>query len=185
MFSVTGAVVEQVAGEAAARLVRRQGRVTHGELSAGILLPLFSRPRASEHDIAERVRTLGIERDAERWAAIIVSVEFALVSLAGAAILAALDQADAADTVGPLPNITFAFVFSVVLLILHNAASARLDERQAAIERALTDVPPVYRQNATPRLVASAFEHNGWLFRATLALPLIVTLIAAAIEPLF
>ena len=37
VFSVTGAVVEQVAGEAAARLVRRQGRVTHGELSAGIL----------------------------------------------------------------------------------------------------------------------------------------------------
>ena len=40
VFSVTGAVVEQVAGEVSARLVRRQGRVTGGELSAGIQLRL-------------------------------------------------------------------------------------------------------------------------------------------------
>lgn len=38
VFSVTGAVVEHVAGEAAAGLVQRQGRVTTDELSAGILL---------------------------------------------------------------------------------------------------------------------------------------------------
>ena len=36
VFSVTGAVVERVAGEAAGALVQRQGRVTNGELSAGI-----------------------------------------------------------------------------------------------------------------------------------------------------
>ena len=36
VFSVTGAVVERVAGEAAGTLVKRQGRVTNGELSAGI-----------------------------------------------------------------------------------------------------------------------------------------------------
>ena len=38
VFSVTGAVVEQVAGEAADGLAQRQGRVTSGELSAGIQL---------------------------------------------------------------------------------------------------------------------------------------------------
>ena len=36
VFSVTGAVVERVAGEAAGTLVKRQGRDTNGELSAGI-----------------------------------------------------------------------------------------------------------------------------------------------------
>ncbi len=40
VFSVTGAVVERVAGEAAGALVQRQGRVTNGELSAGILFRL-------------------------------------------------------------------------------------------------------------------------------------------------
>ena len=39
-FSVTGAVVERVAGEAAGALVQRQGRATHRELSAGLLLRL-------------------------------------------------------------------------------------------------------------------------------------------------
>ena len=40
VFSVTGAVVERVAGEAAGVLVQRQGRVTNEELSAGILFRL-------------------------------------------------------------------------------------------------------------------------------------------------
>lgn len=38
VFSVTGAVVERLAGEAAEGLVRRRGRVGSGELSAGILV---------------------------------------------------------------------------------------------------------------------------------------------------
>ena len=38
VFSVTGAVVEQLAAEAAEGLVRRQGRIPGTELSAGVLL---------------------------------------------------------------------------------------------------------------------------------------------------
>ena len=154
-------------------------------MSMGILSGMFASPRAPDHLVAERVRTLGIARDAERWGAMVISIEFALVSLAGATILAALDQSDAADTVGPMPNIAFALVFFVVLLLTHNAASARLDEEQANIERALEDVPPRYRRHATPRLMAPGLAHNGWQFRAILALPLIVTVAAAIAEPLF
>ena len=154
-------------------------------MSAGILSAMFASPRAPEHLVADRVRTLGIARDAERWGAIVISIEFALISLAGAAILAALDQSNAAETVGPLPNIAFALVFFVVLLLTHNAASARLDDEQASIERALADVPPRYRRHATPRLIAPGLEHNSWRFRTIIALPLIVTVAAAVAEPLF
>lgn len=151
-------------------------------MTAGILSGVFGTARAQDHLVADRVRTLGIMRDAARWGAIVVSIEFSVVSLEGAAILAALEQTNAAGEVGALPNIAFALTASVVLILLHHSATARLDDEQARIERALANLPPQYQANATPRLMAPALEDDGWLFRAILALPLIVTVAAALVD---
>lgn len=159
------------------------GLVAAGAIvAAGIVSALFSRPRAEPHQIAERVRALGIARDAERWGAVLLSVEFALLSAIGAAVLAALDQSNVADTVNPLPNVSFALVFSVVLLIAHTGATMRLDEQQVDIERELADLPPRYRANAEPRLIAPAIGGGSWQFRTILALPLITAVVAALVD---
>jgi len=151
-------------------------------VAAGVVSPFFGTPRARPNSLAERVTTLGIARDAERWGAVLLSIQFSLIAAAGAAVLAALDQAAVADTVGPLPNITFALVFSAVLLIAHTGAVNKLNDRQAELERDLDVVPPRYRAHATPRLVATGLGAGSWSFRTMLAMPLIVTLGAAALE---
>ena len=58
----------------------------------------------------------------------------------------------------------------------------RLDDQQTEIERELADLPPRYRANATPRLIAPAFGGGSWIFRVVLALPLIVTIAAGFVD---
>lgn len=151
-------------------------------VAVGVVSPFFSTPRAAPHELADRVRALGIARDAERWGAVLLSIEFSLIAAGGAAVLAALDQSALAETVGPMPNITFALVFSSVLLIAHTGAVTKLNDRQAELERDLDDVPPRYRRNATPQLMARGIDVGSGPFRAMLALPLIVTIGAAILE---
>ena len=48
-----------------------------------------------------------------------------------------------------------------------------------ALERSLADLPPRYRANALPGLVATTFDDGGWGFRLLLSLPAVVAVVGA------
>ena len=50
---------------------------------------------------------------------------------------------------------------------------------QVALERSLADLPPPYRANALPRLIATTFDDGGWGFRLLLSLPAVVAVVGA------
>ncbi len=143
-----------------------------------VLAPVFSSPKAAPHLLGERVRYLGIARDAERWGATLLAGEFSLVAAAGGAILIAFRQSDLEGVAAsPLPGIVFALVFSTILIILHFWSISRLRDEQRRIEMELAPLAPRYRGNAEPKLIARTFDDGGWGFRAFLALPLIVAVL--------
>jgi hypothetical protein len=139
-------------------------------------------------DVAERrldrrrVSALAIARDAERWGAGMLSLFFAVSGLPWMALLVALDRSDAdgADPVAAA-GVAITVTISAMLLAIHQWATTRLAFERSAIVADLVDLPARYRANAEPRLQARAFDEGGWGFRAFLALPLAVALVAAAV----
>lgn len=142
----------------------------------------FSSPKALPHRIGERVRYLGIARDAERWGAALLAAQLALVAAGGSMVLLAFQQSDADEaSANPLPSIVFALMCSTIIIFTHVLSISRFRNEQHRIEQELQSLPPRYRANAKPKLIATTFDDGGWGFRTFLALPLIVTLLMSTI----
>lgn len=137
--------------------------------------------RAPDHELAERVRHLGIVADGERWAAILLAV----LITGGVAIAVALTKAvdDVTDiaTYRATSVIVLAILVSALLVGTHLWNVARLAETRARLDADLDDVPPRYRQHASPRLIAARVTEGSWWFRAFLALPAMAAIIAVVV----
>jgi hypothetical protein len=146
---------------------------------AGCLLaPLLSVPRADDEQIGRRVQTLALMRDAERWGAISVAAVLTLLSMNGLALVGAAYHARDLASFEPIPNLGFAAMTSLLLILAHTVAITRLRDQQEALDRSLAELPPRYRANALPRLVATTFDDGGWGFRILLALPVAAAIVA-------
>lgn len=146
-----------------------------------LISPAFSEMRAPRHELGERVRQLGIARDAERWGAVLLAVALAFATVLGATLAAAARQAREIDQVEAVALIGFSIILTIVLISAHSLAMVRLRDAQGSLERDLAELPPKYRENATPQLMARTFDDGGWGFRALLALPTIMSIVAVGI----
>ncbi len=142
------------------------------------LAPMYSAPRAGDAEIGRRVQTLALVRDAERWGAISIATLLAISVAASLLAVGAAHHAGDLSSFEPISNIGFAAVFSLIVIIGHSAAVTRLRDQQAVLERSLADLPPRYRANALPRLIATSFDDGGWGFRILLALPAVAAVAA-------
>ena len=141
--------------------------------------PMFGEVRAADHELGRRIQVLALMRDAERWGAISIASILTLGTVVDAAMVAAGLQSGEVDRFEPVPLIGFAALVSLVVMFAHAAVITRLRDRQAELERPLASLPPRYRANALPRLVATTFDDGGWGFRAVLAAPMIVAIVAS------
>jgi hypothetical protein len=141
-----------------------------------LLSPLYSAPRAGDEEIGRRVQTLALVRDAERWGAVSIAALMTLSVAASLLGIGAAYHAGELTSFEPISNIGFAAVSSLIVIIGHSAAITRLRDQQAVLEGSLADLPPRYRANALPRLIATTFDDGGWGFRALLALPAVVAI---------
>lgn len=144
-----------------------------------LVAPLIGAFRAPPHAIGRRVRTLALLRDAERWGAVSIAAVLALGTGAGAALVAASLQAGEVDELEWVPLVGFATLVTLFVISAHAAAITRLRDQQTELEKSLAELPPRYRANALPRLVANAFGDGGWGFRIVLATPMIVAVAGA------
>ncbi len=151
--------------------------------AVGGLSPRFGVPRAAPYRIAERVRTLGIVRDAERWAVVCLTGVTTFVAANSAFMALALQQAaDETDIdPSPIPNIAHSLFLVVLTVSLHLTSVPKLRQMQVDIERELEGLPPRYRENAAPRLIATTFDDGGWGFRLVLVLPVVVAIVGAIV----
>ena len=85
------------------------------------------------------------------------------------------------------PHFLFNTLNAISTLILDganetaNLAVSRLSDTQQRLERDLEDLPPRYRHNAVPRLIARSFDEGGWGFRVFLATPAAIAVIGAIV----
>ena len=141
------------------------------------------RGKAAAHQIADRVRFLGIVRDAERWAALVLSVVIAFGLALAAAMTHATDEAlaeTAPDTYSPLLLLTFAILISALLVGSHAWNIAKLDAMRKGLEHELEVLPPRYREHATARMIVRGLHADSLLFQSWLALPAVLTLVVVA-----
>jgi len=169
-------------GELGARLALMGALAFIGSAPWGACLvaPLRSTARAGEEEIGRRLQTLALLRDAERWGAISVAAVLTVATASFTALIAAGDRAGDLTSFEPVPNLGFATIISLLLILAHTASITRLRDQQEALERSLAGLPPRYRANALPRLVATTFDDGGWGFRILLALPAAVAVVATA-----
>ncbi len=142
--------------------------------------PGTSEPIAPRHHLADRIRYIGSVSDAERWAALILSLVIALGIGAAAAMTHATNELDEAYSYRPVLLVAFALIFSAALTGSHLWNLARQREFMAEVRHDLADLSPRYRQNAEPRVVAAWLYEGGWVFRALLALPLVTAIVVVA-----
>jgi len=160
-------------------------RATKSGLEDGVEVPkLFRLPPfagVKAHELGERVLTIAIQRDAERWGILIISGILTLGSGVAVALAAAADQVDsgsaAYQSFGARPLIALPLMLSAVLVIVHRWGAGKLSDGHEALTADLEVLPPRYRRHATPRLVASALTDQGWGFRFARALPAIIAVI--------
>lgn len=141
--------------------------------------PLSSTPRAADEDVGRRVQTLALMRDAERWGAISIAAVLTISTANGSVLVGAAHESGDLASFELLRNIGFAAITSLLLVLVHSAAITRLRDQQASLARSLADLPPRYRANALPRLVATTFDDGGWGFRILLALPAAVAIVGS------
>lgn len=130
-----------------------------------------ARPRAPAHQLADRVRYLGIVATAERWASMVQ----ALYVTAGVLLTAALmDKPEPGDSV---LVVAFALLIAALHVGGHMWNVALLREQHAELEPELAELPPRFRDNARPELVLSALETGRWGFWTIMALPVVGALL--------
>jgi hypothetical protein len=139
------------------------------------------RTRADDHEIADRIRFLGIVADAERWAAVILAVLVTGGVAIAVAVTRAFDEAGGTSSYRATTIVTLAVLVSALLVGSHLWNAARLAASRAELDQALAGVPAEYRDNANPQLMATSITEGSWLFRAFLSLPAIVAIAAVAV----
>ncbi len=140
----------------------------------------FGEPRAPAHQVGLRVRTLGIVRDAERWAVLcLTGISFLVASGSALVAVAIRDAGEEGAGSNPVPNLAHALFLVVLVFALHLATVPKLRGLQSEIERELVGLPQRYRDHAAPRLVAATFDDGGWGFRIVLGLPVLAAVIGA------
>jgi hypothetical protein len=148
---------------------------------AAVLLMLFpwtlalnaatcSKPRAESHELAARVRYVGLLEDTERWAAMVLAVVIAAAVVLAAAIAEASDELQ----FNPLLLLTFAVLISALLIGSHLWNEAKLVEYESVLKEDLKRLPPKYQQNVRTGSVAATWLGQGVGFAAFLAMPAVV-----------
>ena len=144
-----------------------------------VVAPMLAEPRSGAHEIGREVQLLPLMRDTERWGVVGISSILTLGTMAGAALVGAALEAEEVDRFEPIPIVGFAAILSALIIFVHSAMITRLRDRQDDLVSALSGLPPRYRENALPRLVAHAFDDGGWGFRVVLAAPVLSATVAA------
>lgn len=137
--------------------------------------------KAHDHELAERVRYLGIVADGERWAAVLLAVLITGGVAIAVALTQAVDDVTSADTYRATSVVVLAILVSALLVGTHLWNVARLAETRARLDADLDEIPPRYRQHATPRLIAPRVTEGSWWFRAFLALPALAAIAAVVV----
>lgn len=138
-----------------------------------LVAPGISRTRAADHELRQRLVYLGNLRDAERWAAIILSVTFSLAVASIASLGRAIDHAAGTELYQPMQIIAFSVVGTGGLLGCHLWAMTALQVTYNEIDERLKTLDEDYQKNAAPVLQAPAFDTGGVGFRLFLAAPAI------------
>lgn len=142
--------------------------------SPGMAMP-SDPPENKKLKLADRVLFLGIVRDSERWAAIVLSI-FSASNVAFLAIVFKMFDVNNSAVL-----LTIASVLSGILVGSGIWSIALLREYKAELRSEIDELPAQYRKNASPRMLDLGLTENAWGFRLILVLPVLTATLAAVV----
>jgi hypothetical protein len=157
--------------------------VALGAWAYAVAAPIFASARAEEFELGERVMTLALMRDAERWGIVIAATVLSIGTGVSIALEAASDQLGGAgvDAFDDLTLISIPVVLSALILIVHRWAVAAMAEIHVSVDTRLQQLVEPYRSNGVGRMAAAPLADGGWMFRFVLMMPAIAACLGVAL----